>query len=126
MKELQVTIDIDMLKAPCELADIFYVGVQNKPHTVKKFHLYPNGTTEAFTDSRDLKGLVTAAKEGHGCKLQGSFYKHFLVSHFVVNYGNPHQLAFLTNEFPTFKLDLSHRINSLYLGDSSDHEMLER
>lgn len=126
MKELQVTIDIDILRAPCELADIFYVGVQNKPHSIQKYHLYPNGTKEISQGSRDLNHLVQAAREGHGCQLAGSFYKHFLVSHFVVNYGNPAQMAFLANEFPTFKLDLSHRINSLYLGEMKDHETLEQ
>jgi hypothetical protein len=126
MRDLAVTVDIDMLKAPCEFADIFYVGVPNRQHTIQKYHLYPNGTSDLYQGSRDLKQLVNAAREGHGCKLQGTFYKHFLVSHFVVNYGNPTQLAFLANEFPTFKLDLSHKINSLYLGEMTDHETLEK
>lgn len=129
MPDLEVNIDIDLPKVPCEFADIRFVGQTGRTHHFKKTTLYRNGSTADYTigeerDPEDLANII--ARQSEGCNIVGQFYKHFLVDNFVVVWGNDFLLMRTRSFKPHIKLDLSHRINSLYLGDQTRHEELEK
>lgn len=125
MKDLPVHIDIDILNAPCEISDINFMSQANRKHDINRFRIYPNTTLELMTAPRPVDQIISGLKNGEGCKIRGTFYKHFLMEHFVVNYGGGALLAMVVASNPGMRLDLSHRINYLYLGDTRFHTHLE-
>lgn len=79
-----------------------------------------------MTQMRPMEQIEEGVTKGEGCKLQGTFYKHLAMNAFYVVISNPPILAQLLMRNPDFKFDLSHRINSFYLGESSQHAYYER
>mgnify|MGYP006987673509 CR=1 FL=1 len=126
LQDLPVTIDIDLLRIPCEIADIRFMSNPNREHRIERVHINPKGEYIPFSGERNIDEIVDAAKEGWGCKIKGIFYKHFLMNHFFLSYGNPMILSNVQALYPSMPTDLSHRVNSLYLGNTDSHAYLEK
>lgn len=127
MQDLQVNIDIDLLRVPCDIADIRFISRKGREHTIERLRIMKDGGLKPLDqEQRTLEDVQDAMKNGEGCKIRGTFYKHFVVNAFYITFGNPQILALMMMQNPGFRFDLSHKINSLYLGDSSRHESLER
>jgi hypothetical protein len=95
MTDVQVNMDIDILDVPCEVVDLRFTAKQGSTHNLMRYHLKnsraSNKTQEMYyyQGNRAFDELVTASKEGEGCKIKGEFHLHFLSNNFFVGYGNP-------------------------------------
>ena len=125
MQDISVTIDIDLLRIPCEVLDVRFVSRRGRDHSINRFHLTANGPVE-MTGERDLEAIITSISKAEGCKLRGRFYKHFVSNSFMITLANPGLLAALMMKDTKFVFDLSHRINSLYLGETNSHQSYEK
>lgn len=118
MQDLAVTIDIEIFRVPCEVVDIRFVSRRGRDHTIVRYFSTKQGLVE-MKGERSIEEIEESLNKGEGCRLQGKFYKHFVTNNFFIVLGNPQLLAALLMRNGNFQFDLSHRINSLILGDAS-------
>ena len=129
MNDLQVYIDVDILKVPCEFVDLKFTAKKGRQHSVRRIHLFKDrreGHLTEMTELREAKDLIGPLKSGSdGCKVEGIFYMHFLSNLFNIEYGNHHLLAKTIKQAGgNIVLDLSHRVVSLKFGPSGANEEL--
>lgn len=126
MKDLQISFDIDLLNAPCELLDVRYVTNHGRDNVLRSQHLEPNGSLSAVqTGNRHLEQIIDHIKNKGGCKISGTIYKHHLMDHFFILYARGFLFDKIANDVPEFRMDLSHRINQIRMGDISLHMFFE-
>lgn len=125
MQDLKVYIDIDLEKLPCELVDMRFVARKGREHSITREHLTKDGI-KPMTEDRSVREVLEALDRKEGCKLKGTFFKHFVLNTFIITPGNPAILPFVLMERSTRVLDLSHKINDFMLGDFSNKDYYER
>ncbi len=125
MQDLRVTIDIELLRLPCEVVDIQFMARKGREHQITRQHATENGYVQ-MTQPRPFEDIEASLKKKEGCKLTGTFYKHLAMNSFYIVIANPPLLAQLLMRNPEFRFDLSHKINYLYLGESNQHGYYER
>lgn len=127
MEDLQVSMDIDLLKVPCDVIDLRFVSKRGKDHTIKRFRIaHDGGEIGELSQGRNIDEIEKALREKEFCKIRGTFYKHFVMNTFFITFANPQLIAMLLMRDNNFQFDLSHRINNLYLGAPWDHQYYER
>lgn len=124
MRDLEMTFDIDLLKAACEVIDVQFLSVNGIQSSISMTHLASNGTQISADRPRTYEEIRDHMKQGGGCKVKGTIHKHFLSEPFYIVYSMKPVLMQIFNELPELRLDLSHRIHTLNLGDSSQHSHL--
>lgn len=125
MQDLLVYIDVDLYNVPCEIVDLRFISRKGRDHQITREHLTATGL-QPFSEDRDTKDVISAFDRKEGCKIKGSFYKHFVMNNFVITLGNPQILSRIIMERPGKVFDLSHGINEFLLGDfNSRHYYIE-
>ena len=125
MQDIQVYIDIDMLRMPCDILDLRFVARRNREHSIERWHITKQGLVE-MTRERSIEEIIRALEAGEGCKIKGVFFKHFVSNNFFITVGNE-QVAIRIQMMKGIQaFDMSHKINSFMLGDSRSHEYYER
>jgi len=120
-------LDIDVFTVPCEILDLRFPSKSGaKAHTLQRYRYFPNNTFEPLPKLRELPDVIQSIKNKEGCKLKGSFYKHFLTDEFTLSFGNLLLIAHLKHDLGELSYDLSHRINYLTLGDDASYERYSR
>lgn len=117
-------LDIDLPHMPCELLDLRFLAQKDRQHSISRFHLEKDGVVE-MTRHRTYEEVLEAVKYRVGCKIKGSFYKHFVSNTFSIALGNSMYLTQLMFDEQDLEFDFSHNINSLMLGDTSSHRYYE-
>lgn len=127
MEDLQVTMDVDLIHVVCDLIDLRFVSRKGKDHSIKRIRM-ANGGAEIgeLVSGRSIDEIELSLRHREYCKVRGTFYKHFIMNTFFVTFSNPQIIAMLLMRDSNFQFDLSHKINSLYLGESMSHEYYER
>ena len=125
MQDLQVTIDIDLLRMPCDLLDLRFVAHRNREHTIERWHLTAAGPV-LMSRMRDFDEVSAALDAREGCKIRGTFFKHFVVNSFVVTVGNEPLALEIMALKRIAAYDLSHKVNSFLLGEASSHQYYEK
>lgn len=122
-----MTMDIDLIHVVCDLIDLRFVSKRGKEHTIKRIRM-ANGGAELgeLTAARSIEEIDESLRHREYCKVRGTFYKHFIMNTFFITFSNPQLIAMLLMREPNFQFDLSHNINSLYLGESMSHEYYEK
>jgi hypothetical protein len=127
MEDLQVTMDVDLLKVPCDLIDLRFVSKRGKEHSIKRIRMASGGLEiEDLLSGRNIEEIEKSVREKEYCKIRGTFYKHFITNTFFITFSNPQMIAMLLMRDNDFQFDLSHRINQFYLGDSRNHNYYEK
>lgn len=121
MQDLAVTVDIELFRVPCEVVDIRFVSKRGREHSIVRYFSTRQGLVE-MRGERSIEEIEQSLNNEEGCRLQGKFYKHFVTNNFFIVLGNPHLLATLLMRNSNFQFDLSHKIYSLVLGDSSESQ----
>ena len=75
---------------------------------------------------REFDEVVASLERKEGCKIRGSFYKHFAMNNFYVALGNPLYVSQLMMERQGKAFDMSHTIKNLVLGDALNHQYYEQ
>ncbi len=115
-------MNIDLFNVPCEVVDLRFTAKAGSTHNLNRYHLKRPRDDPAtqemlfYQGNRPFDELVTASKEGEGCKIKGEFHLHFLSNNFFVGYGNPVLLNNMMSKNPNYKMSLEHRINELSFG----------
>lgn len=122
MQDIQVTLSLDLIKVPCEVADVRFVSRKGREHTIKRYHLPKSGVPAEMTGERPIEEIEKGIRSGEGCRISGTFFKHFVMNNFYIGFGNPQLLSVLLMRNPEFSFDLSHIIHTLLLGDTSKHD----
>ena len=125
MEDLEVQIDIDMLRLPCELIDLRFIARRNREHVIQRLYITKDGQVE-MTRERSIEEIDKALDEGEGCKIKGNFFKHFIVNNFHIAIGNEQVALHLMRLKGIQAYDLSHKINSLTFGNSKSHQFYAR
>lgn len=122
MKDLLVTMDIDMTHIPCEIVDLRFTSKRGAGHTLQRFHLKnakkgkEHHVETLFTGNRPFDEVVKAVKADEGCKIRGAFHLHFLSNNFYVGYGNPMLMQRLILKARKYQMSLEHKIWALTFG----------
>ena len=129
IKEVPIDLDIDLPNAPCELVDIRVLAARDSVFRVRKLHLHPDNTTQEYRDlmgdQRTVEQIGEDLARGVGCRLLGTFSLLLFSEQFIVQIV-PTPLLFLLQQNLKTSIDYSHRINSLLVGESGNHEYYER
>lgn len=122
MRDLEINIDIDLWRVPCDLLDINFIAPYERTNSLYKSVIKADGTYEAHFPSRDLNQVVDSIKAKEGCKLQGTLFNHFLQPQLTIGYGGVPAEVFviLTAQVPEFYFNLSHTINEFSIGKKGD------
>lgn len=120
-----VYIDIDLINVPCEILDLRFVSRKGREHSIIRHHITPTGPV-LMDEDRDIRHVLSALDNKQGCKIQGTFYKHFVMNSFYITLGNPPVLSRVIMERPGYMFDLSHKINDFMLGDFNSRHYYER
>jgi hypothetical protein len=123
MKELEINLDLDMLRVPCQLLDINFLSSQGSSQSLKKTRITKSGEYLPFDyGNTDIEDITKAVKAGEGCKLSGTLFNHFLRPQITIGYGGvpPPILMYLMDNIPEFSLNLSHKFNSFSIGKTGD------
>ena len=127
--EIPVQLDLDLLNAPCDLVDIRALTTRTSAFVLQKYHLYADNRTEEFQDTmgnlRSIEEMTQSLGQGVGCKVRGSFSLLLFSEQFIVQIV-PSPVLDLLRAKPGVRLDYSHRINSLLVGEASSHAYYER
>lgn len=118
MKDLLIYLDVDLFHLPCEILDMRFVSQPDRQHDLHKSIIDKNGNDRVYEGQRDMDEIMEGIRNGEGCKISGTFYKHFVFNEFVILVGNPFVLAELLSN-NEFNFDLSHRINNLFMGSQN-------
>ena len=119
MKDLPIYIDIDLLKMPCELMDIQFMSRRGSEHDLRRGYLKTTGEVSWMSSERTIEEIVKAVESNEGCRMLGTFNKHLIANQFYIVVGNHRVLGELLQQKPSFRIDLSHRINALLVGGQS-------
>ncbi len=125
MQDLQISFDIDMLDAPCELLDVRFLTTPGRSNEIRTQHLNSNGTLSVLQGGRSLQQIIDHIKSKGGCKLTGTLYKHHLMDHFFILYPGGPLFAQIHHDVPEFRTTLSHKFNSFRMGDVRYHTYFE-
>lgn len=121
MQDIPVYLDVDIHNLPCEVLDLRFIAHRNRAHTISRFHLKEEGPVE-MTEERYIDEVFEAIEKKQGCKIRGSFFKHFAMNSFYITLGNPALVTQIMMQRPSLVFDMSHTVASLLLGETSSHQ----
>lgn len=123
MQDIAVTLQVDVLYMPCELIDLRFIAKPGKEQNIRRSIVTATGEAVAFYGDRNMDDIAQSLKKGEGCRVHGTFYKHFVSNAFFISLGNPFIYMAMKNQLPDLKLDFTHRIDYIILGEHSkiDH-----
>jgi hypothetical protein len=119
MKQLQMNVDMDMLRVPCEMIDIMVRLPQSRSIKLTKSRIHQNGTYELLKVYRDPSSTAQAFINGEGCKIQGTLLQSADSNQFTIFLGYPEAVTELVLTNPDTVFNLSHKINHLSFGNPS-------
>jgi hypothetical protein len=132
MKDLLVTMDINLIHVPCEIVDLRFTSKRGSTHTLSRYHLQnakrnkEHHIETLFQGNRPFDQIVAASKKDEGCKIKGQFHLHFLSNNFYVGYGNSILVSRIAQKNKNFKLSLEHVIHELSFGPNNSNEALSK
>lgn len=122
MKEIEVNLDIDMWRVPCDLLSINFLSSQSSTQSLSKQRIDADANYLPFEPSSGMDQIENAIRSKEGCKLSGTIFNHFVEPVITIGYGGipPPILMMLMGNLPEFTFNLSHTINHFSIGKKND------
>lgn len=131
LKDIRIDLSIDFFRLPCEFVAVQIPSSgshsQDFTYNRKIVHEVDMGlglitnfkhpVVEEHKNTRELDEILEALKKGEGCEISGSMYKNFLMNTIWFVPNNEYLAGQVSEKNKTFRMDFSHVINHLMMGD---------